>query len=482
MCLSGETQGKLSSSMRFVNYVLDAIHVLMEPHLVSIAKSLHPDVCVLSVADFVDLHAFQETVQDSIQPSLLLVEEEHLDEVLSWLSETDDVCLLGSPPELVSHRVSQLGRKSPRVRDSLTDLMARQRFDQQLTAICLEANESRPLSLLLCDLDNFKKFNDQFGHSAGDEVICRAARVLKTFCLPSTTLGRLGGALFGIILESNVEQAMELAESIRESIKNVQCPANADVTASFGIASTHEPMDGLELRRRADQALFTAKANGRDCCVSFDEMQAVSLAAGNDVEVLGLENQARVLAERVANMITMRSRRLLSSARKEADIDGLTGCFNRRYLDRRLEAEFERAESHPLSVAFLDLDHFGQVNKQFGWPSGDKVLVEVCDTIRGNIRMTDWIGRYGGEEFCLVMPGTSLDSALIALNRIREAIASKEFFSTTNQLVPMTLSMGATCLWRSDKSYLELIDRTSQLALEAKRAGRNQIQIAREPQ
>lgn len=446
----------------------------------SIAKSLHPDVSILSVAEFVDLQSLQAAVQESILPSLILVEECQLAEVLSWLPETDDVCLLDSPAALLDHRARQLGRKSPRVRDSLTDLMARQRFDQQLSDICLEANDVRPLSLVLCDLDNFKKINDQFGHSAGDEVICSAARLLKSRCSPSTTLGRLGGALFGMILECDPEQAMEFAESIRASMKTVVSPNDAEVTASFGLASTREPMDGLELRQRADQALFTAKANGRDGSVSFDEMQAVSLAAGNDVEVVGLENQARVLAERVANMITMRSRRLLSTARKEADIDGLTGCFNRRYLDRRLKAEFDRAESHPLSVAFLDLDHFGLVNKEFGWPSGDKVLVEICDTIRGNIRMTDWIGRYGGEEFCLVMPGTTLDSGMVALNRIREAIASKEFFSTNNQLVPMTISIGATDMWSSDKSYLELIDRASQLALQAKRKGRNQIQLAHE--
>ena len=443
----------------------------------SLAKSLHPDVSIFRVTDFEDLHSLQIAAQENIKPSLLLVLEHQLTEVLMWLDETDDVCLLGTPEPLITHRIKQLGKKSPRVRDSLTDLMVRQRFDQKLSEVCLEANESRPLSLLLCDLDNFKRVNDQFGHSAGDEVICAVAKLLKTICTPSTLLGRVGGAVFGILLECDANRAMEFAQSVRMKIKDVSSPDDVEITASLGVSSTSEPMDGLELRQRADQALFTAKANGRDCCVSFDEMQAKSLASGNDVEVLGLENQARVLAERVANVITMRSRRILTSARKEADIDGLTGCFNRRYLDRRLEAEFERAESHPLSVAFLDLDHFGLVNKNFGWPTGDKILVEVCDTIRNNIRITDWIGRYGGEEFCLVMPGTTLESGMVALNRIRTAVASKEFFSTSNQLVPMTISIGATDLRSSDTSYLELIDRASQLALQAKKNGRNQIQL-----
>lgn len=448
----------------------------------SIAKSLHPDVSILSVTDFEDLHSLQLAAQENIKPSLLLVHEHQLTDVLMWLDDNDDVCLADSPEPLVTHRLRQLGKKSPRVRDSLTDLLVRQRFDQKLSEVCLEANEQRPLSLLLCDLDNFKRINDQFGHSAGDEVICGVAKLLKTLCSPATLLGRVGGAVFGILLECDASRAMEFAQSVREKIKDVSSPDNVEVTASLGISSTMEAMDGLELRQRADQALFTAKANGRDCCVSFDEMQAKSLASGNDVEVLGLENQARVLAERVANVITMRSRRILTSARKEADIDGLTGCFNRRYLDRRLEAEFERAESHPLSLAFLDLDHFGLVNKNFGWPTGDKILVEVCDTIRSSIRITDWIGRYGGEEFCLVMPGTTLESGMVALKRIREAVASKEFFSTSNQLVPMTISIGASGLRNSDTSYLDLIDRASQLALQAKQGGRNQIQLQSDDQ
>lgn len=444
----------------------------------STVQPLHPDVSVLDVAEFDDFQSFRLAVQANPKPSLLLVQEDSLPYVFSWLNEKDDVCLSSSPQSLIAHRLKTLSLKSLRMRDSLTQLMARQPFDRVLCEVCLESNEMRPVSLLLCDLDNFKSINDQFGHSVGDEVICAAAHRLTSHCSQAAAIGRIGGALFGVLLECNAHAAMAISESLRQQIEESKLPDDLRISASIGIASTEDPMDGHELMQRADQALYTAKANGRNCCVSFNEMQASSWASGNDVEVVGLENQARVLAERVANVITMRSRRLLSSARKEADIDGLTGCYNRRYLDRRLEAEFEHRNSQPLSVAFLDLDHFGQVNKEFGWPTGDKILVEICDTIRRSIRATDWIGRYGGEEFFLVMPGTSMEAGMIALHRIRDAVAKTEFFSTRNQLVPMTLSIGATEAWEEDHCFTEMVERSSQQAIQAKQGGRNQIKIA----
>ncbi len=444
----------------------------------STVQPLHPDVSVLDVAEFTNFQSFRLAVQSNPKPSLLLVEEDSLPYVFSWLSEKDDVCLSSSPQALIVHRVNSLCQKSRQMRDALTQLMARQPFDRVLCEVCLESNASNPVSLLLCDLDNFKKINDQYGHSVGDQVICVVAQLLTTHCTQAAAIGRTGGALFGVLLECNAHAAMAIAEAIRQQFQSAIVPQDVPISGSVGIASTDEPMDGHELMQRADQALYTAKANGRNCCVSFDEMQASSWASGNDVEVVGLENQARVLAERVANVITMRSRRLVSSARREADIDGLTGCFNRRYLDRQMEAEFERRERQPLSVAFLDLDHFGQVNKDFGWPTGDKILIEVCETIRRSIRATDWIGRYGGEEFFLVMPGTTMESGIVALQRIRDSVAISEFFSTCNQLVPMTLSVGATEAWETDQNYLELIERACQMTLRAKQDGRNQIKLA----
>lgn len=164
---------------------------------------------------------------------------------------------------------------------------------------------------------------------------------------------------------------------------------------------------------------------------------------------------------------------LLDTVRREAETDGLTQFYTRRHLDRRLEREFE--ESRPLSVAMLDLDHFGAVNKQHGWPSGDKVLREACEEIRAQLRETDWVGRYGGEEFCVVMPGASLEQAAGVLERVRAGIERRRFTTTAGQHVPLTVSIGAAQRRPQDTAPLELLERASARALEAKRRGRNQV-------
>ena len=133
--------------------------------------------------------------------------------------------------------------------------------------------------------------------------------------------------------------------------------------------------------------------------------------------------------------------------------------------------------ANPLTIAFADLDYFGQVNKEFGWPTGDEVLKEVCDTIRQHMRKTDWIGRYGSEEFCLVMPGTAMEVAAKVLKRIREAIEFHDFQSVDGEPVPMTISIGAAAAVPGDSDYLELLARASSQALKAKQNGRNQLII-----
>ena len=123
----------------------------------------------------------------------------------------------------------------------------------------------------------------------------------------------------------------------------------------------------------------------------------------------------------------------------------------------------------------FDLDHFGKVNKRYGWPTGDKVLVEVCDIVRENMRETDWIGRYGGEEFCVVMPGVDQESAHQVMERILKAVQTAKFIATDGQQVEMTLSIGLASIAVSDDGPAALVNRASSGALVAKDNGRNQL-------
>jgi diguanylate cyclase (GGDEF)-like protein len=117
-----------------------------------------------------------------------------------------------------------------------------------------------------------------------------------------------------------------------------------------------------------------------------------------------------------------------AALRESAEIDGLTGCINRDGLERRLSellAEAERS-GNPLSLALLDLDGFKSINDVFGHPSGDTVLKSVGATLRSNVRVGDFVARYGGDEFALILPNASEDQASPVLDRVRAAISSME--------------------------------------------------------
>lgn len=126
-----------------------------------------------------------------------------------------------------------------------------------------------------------------------------------------------------------------------------------------------------------------------------------------------------------------------------ANIDPLTGVYNKRFLLRALSVEVERSKRHgfPLSVMFIDLNKFKIINDQMGHSIGDDVLRIVAEKIKESVRTTDVVARYGGDEFVLVMPQTDPNSAYKLLNRLTEAISSLEFQSGYK----IEISAGITC-------------------------------------
>jgi diguanylate cyclase (GGDEF)-like protein len=133
-------------------------------------------------------------------------------------------------------------------------------------------------------------------------------------------------------------------------------------------------------------------------------------------------------------------------------------------------------DNQDLCVALIDLDHFGVINKEHGWPTGDQVLRRVATTIMQSIRGSDWVARYGGEEICIVMPGTRLESALIVSERIRSSIETMKIESTSGAAINVTLSIGVVALNpATDPTARSLVERVSQRTLAAKATGRNRV-------
>lgn len=163
--------------------------------------------------------------------------------------------------------------------------------------------------------------------------------------------------------------------------------------------------------------------------------------------------------------------------------DPLTGCFNRGYMAKKLEQEFKRGRryQHPLSLIFCDIDYFKRINDTYGHQAGDEVLKEFSRCLMDNIRIDlDWLTRYGGEEFLIVLPETEPDGAWLVAERIREAVSQKEIFWRGEQ-VPITASFGVTGIDRSfngkDLSPEIMIRIADDALYQSKHEGRNRVSI-----
>lgn len=407
------------------------------------------------------------------EPVLILANQEETPDVLHWLRISDDICLVDTPSDLLVHRIHKLLNSKDNFKDALTDLFNRQYFLAQLE---LQLKTTLPLSLILIDFDNFKGLNDQYGHAVGDQVLQEFAALLLGIFNHEGVIARFGGEAFAILCPAD-DEAINLAERIRFETEQASFANQVKLTVSVGVSIIYEPLEPNAFIKQADEALYAAKAGGRNLVVSYDDLMQVSNELGEDLSLLSFEHRAKVYSERVTSFITQRSKRILRAARQEAEIDGLTQVYTRRYLDKRLAREFENAAKHQraLCVALIDVDHFGQVNKTHGWPTGDKVLKNVCNILRSQIRSTDWLGRYGGEEFCLVMPDTTLEQGHEILERLRETVAASAFTSTAGESISITMSVGVVEHQMNDRDVSELLERASQATLQAKQQGRNRV-------
>jgi diguanylate cyclase (GGDEF)-like protein len=163
-----------------------------------------------------------------------------------------------------------------------------------------------------------------------------------------------------------------------------------------------------------------------------------------------------------------------------AELDELTGAFNRRCIMRMLDDEIAHAERSkaPLSLALIDLDWFKRINDTHGHPTGDEVLRTFAITFFANIRNADKFGRYGGEEFLLVLPGTPQDEAHAILDRLRLIVADLDW-SAFSPGMAVTISAGVATLTQ-DESSDAILARADSALYAAKARGRNRIASAYE--
>jgi diguanylate cyclase (GGDEF)-like protein len=169
--------------------------------------------------------------------------------------------------------------------------------------------------------------------------------------------------------------------------------------------------------------------------------------------------------------------RNLEIAERRAATDALTGLPNARAVRdtaKRMVAHANRSES-PLAVALLDLDHFKGINDTYGHGAGDEVLAIAAEVMRTSLRESDFVGRYGGEEFLLLLPDSDVDDAVVLLEKLREAIAQISVISVDRAI---TASIGVASLPEDGSDSDSLIRAADRALYAAKSNGRNRIETA----
>ena len=214
-------------------------------------------------------------------------------------------------------------------------------------------------------------------------------------------------------------------------------------------------------------------------------LQAGSISFGSLI-LFGAEftDEDRMTAVSLAShaVVALDNARLHRIVERQALVDGLTGLANRRQCEETLEDELARVERFggPLAVVVADLDWFKDINDRHGHPAGDAVLREFAVLLQEAVRDVDLAGRWGGEEFVLVLPGTDLEGGAQLAERIRALLAARTLLALDGSPIPVSASFGVAAVPPA-KTATELFAAADAAMYEAKRAGKNRVERAPEP-
>ena len=325
-------------------------------------------------------------------------------------------------------------------RDALTGCLNRRAFSDNFQ-ILFDASieDESELSCIMVDLDHFKLVNDNFGHAVGDEVIIMLAEVLKANTRKEDLVSRYGGEEFCLVLPGmSVEQACSVAERIRLRIKD-ECSKRYEngprVTASIGVASMLDnPVDPGTLNIYADEALYSAKENGRNRVVSYVEIAEI---VGSSSETAVTDQPQAALAEpeienlqhRIAELEDIATQ-FSSELEYTKSYDNLTGLPNQALFYDRIHQGIGRGCRHNelSAVLIIDIEMFSQINASLGRSGGDALLKEIAERLNSIVRRSDGVARLSvsrvaGDEFAVLFNDISKrEQVTWAVKRLMDVI------------------------------------------------------------
>ena len=281
-----------------------------------------------------------------------------------------------------------------------------------------------------------------------------------------------------------------LPERLVNAVRNSHLSERSDSSMSNAVALgsriadvwiNSESIKTLENAISVADALFSMKQDQVDHLLArtaeiFPEMIAdLDVEIGDESEINKLLDQSRSALAEINVQMLREARTIMAQAQR----DSLTMLYNRTYLEQNLDNQFMLSinTSQPLTVIFIDVDHFKKINDTFGHAGGDIVLIEVARTIQAAIRNYDIAVRYGGDEFVALLANAPKEVALYVSERIRAMVADKNYVLEKGVVINATVSVGhATFTPESGiKTPTDLLNAADKKLYSAKTAGRNRV-------
>ncbi len=330
--------------------------------------------------------------------------------------------------------------------DSLTKLANRRAFDdalEQNLALC--RRDRRSFSLLMLDVDHFKKFNDTHGHPAGDEVLRSVGKTLQQVVKISDIACRYGGEEFALVMPSTpIAEARIAAERVREAIESMVVDFEGktlSVTVSVGLAEAIKGEDSVKLIRRSDDAVYFSKEAGRNCGHWHDGDNLLPMNVAVNPKRAPTENPKRPSPAK----------------NSEQSVDNLPdqAAFTDE-LQRRV-AESQRF-GVTLSTMHIVVNSYDELEEEYGNAVGKLLLDSVAQHIHSLLRDTGLLGMITPGEFAVMLPGSPEHEAKLVAARIQTAIASCTI-PQRGEEIQLELLIG-TCSVEPDDDAQSMLDRT----------------------
>ena len=364
--------------------------------------------------------------------------------------------------------------------DALTRLNNRRVFDAELERRFAEWKRLQsPYSLFMVDVDHFKKFNDTYGHQAGDEVLKGVARVLRDAMREMDVVCRYGGEEFAVILPATDAEVAKLAAArARSAIEAARFRIDGtdlNVTASIGMAEILIGEDNATLVKRADAALYDSKKAGRNCAHHHDG------TTSHRIQVQAPPPPTPAISHASQAAAAKSNRQNTHPANEPLDEHSPTKILDSLPDQKTFVEELRRRVSEgqrfkvPLSLMLIHVDNFRSIATQYGSQVGDLVLDAVAQYLQVLIRDMDLLARYNNGQFCIMLPGSSVADASRVAERIRNAVSSCVIPIRESKL-QLTICLGLAEMLATDDTTT-LLERATEALHAARSIGPNQSQV-----